>query len=288
MLNKLWSKYCPIFRLLLICLVITAFFQSCETTKITTQRKAKPMFFKKIYNNIGENYLNYENLYLKFDASILDSNKTRSFSGTIKIKKDSIIWVSISPALGIEIARVVMTNDSVKMMNKIDKTYFLGDYDYLTEIFDVDLDYRILQAILTNELFTYPNSEDIDDPKHSFDTDIDSIYYMLRTFKKRELKKNIKNRRGRDEDFIAQKILVIAEFFKIKDVSIHEFASNRELNITYDDYIIYEETTFPEKLGIHASTEKGEFKLDLKFTKIMENDNSKFPFRIPEKYEPMK
>lgn len=41
--------------------------------------------------------------------------------------QDSAAWVSIVPALGIEVARVLLTPDSLKMMDKVNDQFFLGD-----------------------------------------------------------------------------------------------------------------------------------------------------------------
>src|SRR6188508_1360887 len=38
--------------------------------------------------------------------------KTSSFDISIRVRKDSVIWISISPLLGIEVARVLITRDS--------------------------------------------------------------------------------------------------------------------------------------------------------------------------------
>lgn len=48
----------------------------------------------------------------------------------IRIKKDSLIWISLTGALGIEGFRLLINKDSVRMMNKLDKNY-PGPCDHL-------------------------------------------------------------------------------------------------------------------------------------------------------------
>ena len=57
----------------------------------------------------------------------------RSFQAHIKICKDSLIWISISPALGIEVARVLIEPDTVRFINRIEGTYFTGDFGFLSK-----------------------------------------------------------------------------------------------------------------------------------------------------------
>ncbi len=66
----------------------------------------------------------------------------------IRMRKDSVIWISLIPALGIEAARIRFTQDSVHMLNRLKKEYFAGDYSFIKEKYKVDVNYDLLQAIL--------------------------------------------------------------------------------------------------------------------------------------------
>ncbi|HAR20844.1 MAG TPA: DUF4292 domain-containing protein, partial [Cytophagales bacterium] len=48
---------------------------------------------------------------------------TNQFSSplTIRIRKDSVIWISVNPALGIEVVRALITKDSIFVIDKIHK-----------------------------------------------------------------------------------------------------------------------------------------------------------------------
>ena len=67
------------------------------------------------------------------DATIDKEN--RSFNANLRICKDSAIWMSISPALGIEVARVLIDKDSVRFINRLNSTYFKGGFAYLNKCF---------------------------------------------------------------------------------------------------------------------------------------------------------
>ena len=56
---------------------------------------------------------------LKADA---DGN-TMNLTAFFRMKRDSVIWLSISPGLGITAVRAIITRDSVKMLNFIEKYY---------------------------------------------------------------------------------------------------------------------------------------------------------------------
>ena len=61
--------------------------------------------------------------------------KKNDFNAFIRMRKDSVLWVSVNALLGIEAFRVLITPDSVKVINKLDKVVQLrsvslseGDY----------------------------------------------------------------------------------------------------------------------------------------------------------------
>ena len=66
-------------------------------------------------------YKSFKSLNVEYSE---DKGKT-SLKGQLRIQSDSLIWLTFSPALGIEAARVLLTNDSVKFINRLNKTYFL-------------------------------------------------------------------------------------------------------------------------------------------------------------------
>lgn len=59
-----------------------------------------------------------------------DTTSTAQFSpftlsGTLRMRRDSAIWVSASAVMGIESVRALVTQDSVVMVNRLNQTYLL-------------------------------------------------------------------------------------------------------------------------------------------------------------------
>ena len=66
----------------------------------------------------------------------------------LRMQKDSIIWLSLTGAFGIEGFRVIITKDSVKLMNKLDKVVQFKSIKYLQELTHVPVDFYNMQDIL--------------------------------------------------------------------------------------------------------------------------------------------
>jgi hypothetical protein len=67
---------------------------------------------------------------------------------TLRIKRDSVIWISVVPALGIEAARVRITPDTIQILDRLHRTYFAGNFSLLKQRFNISASFPMLQAML--------------------------------------------------------------------------------------------------------------------------------------------
>jgi hypothetical protein len=74
--------------------------------------------------------------------------KDYEFNAFIHIKKDSLIWVSINAALGIEAFRLLITPDSVKILDKLKKIARLRSVSFLQEEIHLPVDFKTVQDML--------------------------------------------------------------------------------------------------------------------------------------------
>ncbi|MDO6432943.1 DUF4292 domain-containing protein [Flavitalea sp. BT771] len=74
--------------------------------------------------------------------------KDYEFNAFIHIKKDSLIWVSINAALGIEAFRMLITPDSVKILDKLKKIARLRSVSFLQDEIHLPVDFKTVQDLL--------------------------------------------------------------------------------------------------------------------------------------------
>ena len=82
-----------------------------------------------------------------------DTDQSANFA--LRVRRDSAIWLSGS-GLGIEGVRALLTPDSVRVINRLQKTYFAGDYAYLSQLLQVPVSYQQVQAILLGDFQPAP------------------------------------------------------------------------------------------------------------------------------------
>ncbi|MBK7856213.1 MAG: DUF4292 domain-containing protein [Bacteroidetes bacterium] len=103
------------------------------------------------------------------------------------MRRDSVIWISISPALGIEVARVLITKDSVKVIDRLSNKYKLTDYKYLNDLLRMNVDFDIIQGVLTGNLFSYKRNR-------LSSVYLEDKYYILSSLGKRKLKRSLEEK----------------------------------------------------------------------------------------------
>ncbi|HET6245393.1 MAG: DUF4292 domain-containing protein [Bacteroidetes bacterium] len=223
------------------------------------------------------NEFSYNWITSKFSVVIEEGGKKTSFNAHYRAKNDSVMWVSISPALGIEVARVKITKDSVKFMNRINSTYFEGDFNYISNTFGVDVDFDMLQSILTGNAFSSYKEEE-------FKSFIDKDHYLLSTMRKRKLRKSLQ--KNDSLDLMVQSIWLEPRSFKISKFGIYDFKTNNNLEVFYSNFTPVESQLFPFNIFFQLTGEKPA-KISIQYSKVANDIPQSLPFTIPEKYELM-
>jgi len=83
------------------------------------------------------------------------SSQQQEFSSRVQVKiiRDDRIQLSIQPVLGIELYRIELSKDSIKMFDRLNKRYVADNYQQLRREMNVDFNFQNLQALLTNRMF---------------------------------------------------------------------------------------------------------------------------------------
>ena len=230
-----------------------------------------------LFGQLKKHETNFADFSARYSATFTTNKKQTSFSGQLRILRDSIIWVSISPALGIEVARIMITQDSIKMMNRIEEAYYQSDIQYINKLLNATLDFDMFQAfLLGNDFSFYENGK--------FKADISNKNYHLSTANRSKLKKYL--RKNETEVSIPlQQIWLDPETFKIIKIIVKELESGgRKIEANYTDFEVVAGQTIPTKAEFRVETEElADFTLE--YSKIAIDQAQSFPFSIPSKYK---
>ncbi|MEQ8470551.1 MAG: DUF4292 domain-containing protein [Marinoscillum sp.] len=220
--------------------------------------------FDRSGNRLSVDDVEFE--YLSAKAKIDFKAKNNSLSGTanIRIQKDSIIWVSLSPGLGIEAARILITSDSVAILNKIDKIYLAYDFKALSQKFDFDINYTLVESVIIGNLI-YPYDRE----------------RVVRA-------SSVYSYRQQHGNFMFDHAIG-ARTMKLEKVEVRDTLTNNTILVNYGDFQLVEEEVFPFLITAvlkYKDKEKGETTVDIQYKQTdIEKKPLKFPFNVPQRYE---
>jgi len=234
--------------------LIAILFCSCGVKQITTRTNQNmPKNIEELKQNTLDrnNYFNYQWLNINGKINITTPNRKIDLNISIKSKKDSIIWISLRSTIGLEIARCKLTQDSIFVIDRLNKNYFKKPIDYIYKKYGIELNFQQIQQIILTEVKT-PNNE-LFELKHE-----ENNYNLISENRK----------------------YVITRSYSLKKASI--MYDEILVNITLFDY---DETTgAPHKQYVEISG-VDDFIFVTKYSKIQFDKNQKFSFNIPKNYE---
>lgn len=269
------------FLLLILIGGALAFLSSCNTSrKLITHSELKKKSFSVLYNNMEKNQVkfNYLNarLAIKFQK---EGKKGTNLKGWLRISNDSIIWLSIIPAFGIEVARAEVTPDSLKLINRMKKTYLLGDFHLLDSLLHTSLDYNVLQALLTGNDFNGYQMQ-------SHSAGVDGQNYVL-LIKSRKIIRKIGPFYNGEQSELIQKIWLNPDNYRLKKLDVVEKVKGHKANriqVFYDSYQTVNGQLFPENMRV-VFFSKPKAEINITFKKIVLEKELSFPFIIPNTYK---
>lgn len=235
---------------------------------------------KMLSKHIKEGELKYNWIYAKADVETLIDGEDHNLDVRIKAKKDSAIWISIQAVGLIDIAKLLITKDSVKMVVYIKRQYFKGDFNYINQLLNADLDFDLIQAAL------FGNSADFDDDDTKMKPVIDRVtcHYLLSTERKRKLRR-ITNRQDSLKRSL-QTMRLNPNNFKIINNNFEDATTNRSFYAKYDNFLAADSVFAPHSVNIEIKAEK-KIELKINYVRIEINQPQKLTLNIPKNYEPI-
>lgn len=252
----------------------------CKSTRHVIKQPIKEYGADYLFTKLKDSELKFEWFSGKFSLDLINDKKENTFKGQLRVRRDSAIWVSFSPALGIEMARLLITHDSVFFINRISKKYFVGDLELVADFLGANVDYDVIQSLLIGNDLTY-----YEDGK--FRATYDSKEYHLVTSGRRKLKKYIKTNDDATRIFI-QNIFLNPETFKISRMKIKDKTKeDQKLEASYNQHELVGNQLFPKRI-VYDISANNLIQVKMNYTRILLDIPQLIPFKIPSKYERIK
>ncbi len=243
-----------VFKILFVILFIVG----CKSTKnISSSNELNTkLSSKQIIREHSKQEAKFKTLQSRVKVEYIHGNKSQAHTINLRIEKDKVIWISSF----LNVIRVKITPEKVGYYNKLDNTYFEGDFSLISDLLGIELDFNKAQNLLLGEALFDLNNK-------SYVADIHEASYLLQP----------KSQSALLEIFL----LLNPAHFKMDSQQLAQPLKRRMLQIDYENYQEIERQVLPQHIKIIALENEEETIINMEFKSIYLNRDLRFPFRIP-------
>jgi hypothetical protein len=252
--NRLW--------LLLLSLPLTLLLSACSKKVIPP---ATPVVKGIPSSTLAIEEIDFEYLHGKARMVLKDGNKEREVKANIRVRKDSVIWMNFT-VIGVQGGRALINKDSITVISNVDKEYYVFDFKELSNRFNFEINYQVIQSAMLGNLLMARNDQDSVEHK--------SATYLLK----------------QSSGPVQVLNYISAVSMKIQKVELKESNTHNSLTINYGDFQPVGNRMFPYNgtisLFYKAAAGLLNTTIIFEYSKAEVGDKElKFPFNIPKKYD---
>jgi hypothetical protein len=260
-------------------LISVVFFSvSCRTKKRGNIILTQTQEIEKTGQDIPIQTFDFNWMDIKLNADVNNNGELNTIKGRVKIRKDSLIWISIKPDVAIiEVFRLKITPDSIHLINYLDKSYLSGDFQLLKSMFKYNINFQTLQNLFTGNA-NFITSKEL------YKVSTDSLNSVLSTSSLNEYLEQRKLLQAPPQFFQA----VWVDSLQLAHRNLfYEPESKTEVNLMYSKYQKSNDKLFPGFLLMNIINEQSNTEIKIEYLKTDFNIPTEFPFSIPASYSKM-
>ncbi|MBO7287690.1 MAG: DUF4292 domain-containing protein [Bacteroidales bacterium] len=232
---------------------------SCSTNKNASS--IRNLSANHIIREVERNQFEFDNFETKFNVKVKGDNNI-GLKGQMRMQNDSIIWISLSLKVGIEVGRMMITEDSVKFINRSNRTYFSESVESfrssgVQEFWSSGI-LDLLQNLLVGNDINF---------KEKYKATIEDNNYKLTSDK--------------------NTFLVTPKTFKVKRQQATVNGQQSTVGIDYDNFQEVNGKLLPTKIIVDAG-DTFNLNIEIDYSEIKVGEELEFPFNISKKYNKIK
>ncbi len=215
-------------------------------------------------NNLKKNRIEFHTFSAKLKVNYADANGSQPEGNIVlRLYKDSAMWISLSGSiLNLELYRILITPDSVTILNKLDKTVEYRSFRFMEDMAHIPLDFSSLQDLIVG------NPIYLEDSILGFQSSAKNI--LIAT-----------------QGSLFRNIIALSPESKLlqtSNLTENNPMKKRAINLFYGDYQKIDSNFFPTTREIIVDDEN-KIKIALHFKQVEFNKELSLTFNVPPNYK---
>ncbi len=241
-----------------------------RTTLVTKERSTEELL--QILKNDHNNEIKY--LYTKIATKFKSKKYNYSFKTSVKLSRDSLLWFRISFA-GIPIFDGWVDKDSITVLDKTKKEYWIEDYKFLSSFVATKVTYDNFEELALGLPIEF-------DTTRSYMQLKDKNYYVLSTHSQKEIDKFYKGKF--DTDDLIMRYYIDPDSLRMQKILLDVPRDTATITISYPEFFYMDGIRIPKQSNLYITTPSDTVTMELKYQKTKVNEPIDFYTVIPEKY----
>lgn len=214
-----------------------------------------------VLDPIRAQQINFTTFSARAKTSLAINGNNNDCTLNIRISKDKKIWVSITALLGIEVARALITPDSIFVVNRLQGMYVRKPFSFIYAFADKQINYTMLQALLVGNAIPQLLN--------------DSTAYQSTT--------NGVTLSGNLKDLVYK--LMVGTDMKVTQTSLSNQDAGQSLEVN-NAFTQQGNQKVPSQIAIASVAKDKKVQINLRYVKVDFNQPLEYPFNIPGNYSP--
>lgn len=215
---------------------------------------------KATLDSLKSTNIKFTTLSLKGKAKLNIDGKENDVNFNLRIKDQEKIWMSISAIIG-EVARIEVTPDSIKILNRLETTYTKKPFNFIHEFTNNQIDFPVLQAVLVGNTIEKLITD-------LTNVSANQINYML----------------NGEKDGLTYKFVYNSQR-KLDEANLIDTQANQSLVVKYGAFTVINGFSIPASLNLNSNTGSKSLGLRLEISSIEGNVPLEFPFTVGSRFK---
>lgn len=245
-------------------ILIVVLIFSCGTVKkkgilpvLDSKMKAK-----QIIKTHQRQKADFSTLQARLKLELTEDNKSQTHTLNLRMERGKTIWANAF----LNMVRLKITPEKVQMYNKLDRTFFNGDYEIINDFLGIELNFSNLENALLGDALFNPKT-------NALKSEPNQTSYVLTPKNANELLQVL--------------YYINPSSFKLDGQSVDQPLENRSLDVNYQSFQAIDAQLFPKSITIKVIENQKETSLKLNLKSVILNQPLRFPFKMPSGYKPI-
>lgn len=216
---------------------------------------------KILISELEKNKILYSTFNGKAKTNLEINNKTFNATLNLRIKHQESIWISVTAFMGIEVARILITPDRIKIINRIQSEYTDKPFEYIYNFMSRELGFNEIEDLVVGNKMKFVFNPDINFLHTSLGYEAEGNYDDL--------------------DFIMQ----FGRDFSLSQNKLYQQSTNQMLTSNYAEFQEIDGLIVPKNIQILITAEKLDLDAIMNYNSINLNEELSFPFQAPVGYK---